>query len=201
MRLVIATRNKGKIQEIDQLLQGTGVVPVGLDNWPTAPEVVEDAETFEGNACKKAQTIAAFTGEWTLADDSGLAVIALGGLPGVHSARFAGEDADDEDNNKKLIQLMAGIPEEERGAAFCCAMAICSPQGGCQTFYATVEGRILERPRGKGGFGYDPYFYFEEFKQTTAELSMEVKNRISHRGKALKQAVVWLKEELMGKEA
>jgi XTP/dITP diphosphohydrolase len=189
MDLVVATRNQGKLREIRALLEGSGIVVFGLDAFPELPEVEEDGATFEANALKKAATVARLTGRLTLADDSGLEVAALGGRPGVHSARFAGDSARDADNNAKLLQTLAAIPPEKRQGAFCCAMALCDSEGECTVFFGKVEGIVLESPRGEGGFGYDPLFLVREYGLTMAELPMEIKNRISHRGQALRQAL------------
>jgi XTP/dITP diphosphohydrolase len=189
MELVVATRNQGKLREIRALLEGSGIVVFGLDAFPDLPEVEEDGATFEANARKKAATVARLTGRLTLADDSGLEVAALGGRPGVHSARFAGDSARDADNNAKLLQTLAAIPPEKRQGAFCCVMALCDSDGECRVFFGKVEGIVLESPRGEGGFGYDPLFLVREYGRTMAELPMEIKNRISHRGQALRQAL------------
>lgn len=189
MELVVATGNRGKLREIRRLLAETGIEVLGLDAFPELPEVEEDGETFEANARKKAETVARHTGRLTLADDSGLAVAALDGQPGVRSARYAGERAGDDDNNRKLLAALEGVPAECRQAAFHCAMALCRPGGECRVFHGEVAGVILTAPRGEGGFGYDPLFLVREYGKTMAELPMEVKNRISHRGQALRQAV------------
>ena len=189
MELVVATRNGGKLREIRRLLEETEIRVLGLDAFPELPETEEDGETFEANARKKAETVARLTGRLTLADDSGLVVDALDGRPGVRSARFAGVHATDEDNNRKLLSELSGIPRERRGAAFHCAMALCAPDGECRLFSGQVPGIILDAPRGNEGFGYDPLFLVREYGRTMAELSLDVKNRISHRGQALRQAV------------
>lgn len=192
MELVIATRNQGKLKEIRRLLQDTSIAVLGLESFPGLPEVEEDGATFAENARKKAETIAHLTGKLTLADDSGLEVAALNGAPGVHSARYAGPAARDADNNAKLLQALAGVAPEQRQGAFCCAMALAGPGRDTQLFFGRVEGRILTAGRGDGGFGYDPLFLVREFGQTMAELPLETKNRISHRGQALRQAVAVL---------
>ncbi|HKL49321.1 MAG TPA: non-canonical purine NTP pyrophosphatase, partial [Desulfuromonadales bacterium] len=130
----------------------------------------------------------------TLGDDSGLAVDALGGKPGVFSARYAGENATDADNNRKLLEDLAGVPPERRQGAFYCAMALCRPDGGCQIFSGRLEGEIVAGPRGSGGFGYDPLFLVPEYDRTLAELPLDTKNRISHRGRALKQVAEYLEQ-------
>jgi XTP/dITP diphosphohydrolase len=189
MELVVATRNAGKLREIRRLLAETGIRVLGLDAFADLPEIEEDGETFEANARKKAETVARLTGRLTLADDSGLVVDALGGQPGVRSARFAGVDATDEENNLKLLEELAGAPRERRGAAFHCAMALCRPEDECLLFFGRVPGIILDAPRGEEGFGYDPLFLVREYGKTMAELPLDVKNRISHRGQALRRAV------------
>ncbi|ALC15971.1 non-canonical purine NTP pyrophosphatase, RdgB/HAM1 family [Desulfuromonas soudanensis] len=189
MELVVATRNQGKLREIRALLEGSGITVLGLDAFPDLPEIEEDGATFEANARKKAVTVARATGRLTLADDSGLEVAVLDGRPGVHSARYAGETASDADNNAKLLQTLASVPAENRQGAFCCAMALCNREGECRVFFGKVEGLLLDSPRGEGGFGYDPLFLVREYGRTMAELPMEIKNRISHRGQALRQAL------------
>ena len=183
--LILATRNQGKRREIQNLLDSE-IQVISLDAFPNAPKVIEDGETFEANAIKKAREIAKYTGLPTLADDSGLVVDALNGAPGIYSARYAGEDATDKANNAKLIENMRDIPAKQRTAHFCCAMALASPDGRVQTSEAIWKGRILTTPRGANGFGYDPLFYVPTQNATSAELSSDEKNRISHRGQALR---------------
>ena len=195
MELVVATRNAGKLKEIRRLLEGTGILVLGLDAFPDLPEVLEDGATFAENARKKARETARLTGRLTLADDSGLEVAALGGAPGVYSARYAGEGAGDAANNEKLLAAMAEVPQGERRGAFVCAMALCGPDGACTIFDGRLEGMILEELRGSGGFGYDPLFLVPEYGQTLAELPLEIKNRISHRGQALRRALEHLPRE------
>lgn len=192
MRLVIATRNSGKLQEISKLLEPLGIPVVGLDQLPCTHEVVEDGASFTANACKKACEIATLTGCRTLADDSGLEVAALDGAPGIFSARYAGPACSDRDNNQKLLRELAEVPAGHRQAAFVCAMALAEPDGTCQVFSGRLEGLILTAPRGSGGFGYDPLFLVPEYGRTLAELPLEIKNRISHRGAALQQAIAEL---------
>ncbi len=183
--LILATRNQGKRREIQNLLDSE-IQVISLDAFPNAPKVIEDGETFEANAIKKAREIAKYTGLPALADDSGLVVDALNGAPGIYSARYAGEDATDKANNAKLIENMRDIPAKQRTAHFCCAMALASPDGRVQTSEAIWKGRILTTPRGENGFGYDPLFYVPTRNATSAELSSDEKNRISHRGQALR---------------
>ncbi len=189
MKLVVATGNAGKLKEIRRLLEQCGVEVLGLSAFPDAPDVVEDGETFSANAAKKAQTIAAFTGLPCLADDSGLVVEALTGRPGVHSARYSGENATDQSNNLKLLDELSHIAEGQRQAAFCCVMALCLPGRPIQFFEGRVEGTILRQEQGEGGFGYDPLFWLSDYQCTMAELPLDEKNKISHRGKALAQVV------------
>lgn len=192
--LVVATANRGKLRELEQLLDGTVTRLFSPADFPVFPEVVEDGETFAENAVKKARSAALATGKPVIADDSGLVVDELGGRPGVRSARFAGERASDAENNAKLLRELAGVPAERRTAAFCCVIALCLPGGECLTFEGRLEGVILDEPRGTGGFGYDPLFLVPDYGQTLAELPLVIKNTISHRGKAFAR----LKEYLQG---
>lgn len=182
--LLVATANKGKLREIELLLQGTVARLFSPVDFPTLPEVVEDGETFTDNAIKKARSAAIATGMPVIADDSGLVVDQLDGRPGVRSARFAGETASDADNNARLLRELAGVSAERRTAAFRCVIALCMPDGACMTFAGALNGIILDEPRGTAGFGYDPLFLVPEFGQTLAELPLAVKNAISHRGRA-----------------
>jgi XTP/dITP diphosphohydrolase len=183
--LVVASGNRGKLAEIAGILQGCVARLYSSADFPRFPDVVEDGETFEANARKKALSAAIFTGMPALADDSGLVVDALAGRPGVHSARFAGEGCGDAANNEKLLRCLDGVELRRRTAAFHCVAALCFPDGTCRTFHGELKGVILESPQGEGGFGYDPLFLVPEFGKTLAELDMETKNRISHRGRAL----------------
>jgi XTP/dITP diphosphohydrolase len=192
-KLLLATRNQGKVREIASFFAELGwhVEPVPAD----APEVVEDRDTFAGNAMKKAEEISALYHCPALADDSGLEVDALDGRPGVYSARFSGEDATDESNNMKLLQEMQGVGESERGARFVSAIALARPGQETLVSFGTVEGRVLTEPRGTDGFGYDPLFYLPSQGQTLAEITLQEKNAISHRAKALRAMVDMLKSE------
>lgn len=185
-QLLVATRNRGKIKEIKALLDGLVEEIICAADLPDLPETVEDGATFAENALKKAREASKATGLAVLADDSGLVVDGLGGRPGVHSARFAGVDANDAANNVKLLQEVAGLSQVERRAAFVCSMAYVSPDGVEQLFEGRVGGTIIDQPRGDHGFGYDPLFLVNGYQQTMAELPLEVKNRISHRGQALR---------------
>lgn len=192
MELVVATRNAGKLREIRALLAESGIEVRGLADFPELPEIEEDGATFAANARKKGETIASLTGRLTLADDSGLEVEALGGAPGVISARYAGVQGDDAANNRKLLQELDGLPLEERRGAFVCAMALSAPDGTSELFFGRLPGLIITELRGDGGFGYDPLFLVPEYGKTLAELPLEIKNRISHRGQALRQALAKL---------
>ena len=194
MKLLVATGNPGKLKEIIRILADSPIEVIGLDAFPALPEVVEDGDTFEANARKKAIEMAEGSGCLTLADDSGLVVDALDGAPGVISARYAGEDGDDEANNRKLMQVMQDVPDNQRQAAFHCVMALAEPGGGCRTFDGVIKGLLLREPRGEGGFGYDPYFLVPEYGKTTSELPLDIKNRISHRGNALRKVLPVLQE-------
>lgn len=196
MKLVLATHNRGKVRELRELLSGTGMEVVSLAAYPGVQEVKEDGTTFEENAIKKAREVAQAVGEIALADDSGLEVDYLDGAPGVYSARFAGEQHDDAANNRKLLQLMSGVPPEKRTARFRCVVAIATPGGKTETAEGTCEGLITTEPRGSGGFGYDPLFLVPAYSKTFAELDAAEKNLISHRGRALRNAVHLLEKIL-----
>lgn len=184
MKIVFATRNEGKVREISEMLSRTDLELVSLNHFTSVPEIVEDGKTYLENALKKARTVSEYTGETVLADDSGLQVDALGGEPGVYSARYAGEGASDEENNAKLLAKLKGIPTEERGASFHCALVLYHPDGRYQAFEAKWPGRIIDERRGSNGFGYDPIFLWPELEKTAAELPPEIKNKVSHRGQA-----------------
>ncbi|MEW5953299.1 MAG: XTP/dITP diphosphatase [Bacillota bacterium] len=186
--LVLATHNQGKVREMEKLLEGSGFKVLSLHEFPEFPEVVEDGDTFEANAIKKARETAAYTGRLALADDSGLEVDHLGGAPGVYSARFAGPARDDAANNRKLLKQLEGVPAEKRTGRFCCVVAVAAPDGRVKTARGTCEGLIGAEPRGDSGFGYDPLFYVPEYNQTFAQLDLAVKNKISHRGRAFAAA-------------
>jgi len=192
VELVVATRNAGKLKEIRRLLEGHDVEVLGMDCFPDAPEVIEDGATFAANATKKAQEMAAYTGRACLADDSGLIVAALNNQPGVHSARYSGTDATDQSNNRKLLQDLSEVSNDKRQAAFCCVMALALPGRPVELFEGRVDGEILTSERGEGGFGYDPLFWLPEHGCTMAELPLDIKNRISHRGQALRRVVDFL---------
>lgn len=187
MDLLIATANRGKWTEIYEALKDLTGDLLFLGNFSRAPSVVEDQPTFQGNALKKARKICQWSGRPALADDSGLVVQALQGRPGVHSARYAGPDAKDEANNRRLLKDMEEVPEGRRQAAFVCVLALVIREGKERIFEGRMEGEILRLPRGKNGFGYDPLFFIPPLGKTAAELSTDEKNQISHRGRALQQ--------------
>jgi len=183
--LVVATRNRGKLQEIRSLLEGVVDTVRCAADFAGFPETIEDGLTFRDNALKKAREAMRFTGLPALADDSGLVVDALDGRPGVHSARFAGEGSGDAANNRRLLEELNGIPADRRQAAFVCVLAFVTPAGIEQVFSGRVGGLVLTSERGEGGFGYDPLFLVDGFGRTMAELTLQEKNSISHRGQAL----------------
>ncbi len=184
-KLLIATRNLHKLREIQQIAAGLPFELLSLDDVDPIPEILEDGDTFEDNALKKALTTAKLTGVFTMADDSGLLVDALNGQPGVYSARFAGPDADDAKNNQKLLGLMRNVEKDDRTARFVCVIALAAPDGRTQMVKGTCEGSIAFEASGTGGFGYDPLFVPDGYVQSFAELDAGVKNQISHRAKAL----------------
>ncbi|NQU74111.1 MAG: RdgB/HAM1 family non-canonical purine NTP pyrophosphatase [Candidatus Omnitrophica bacterium] len=186
-RLVVATTNRKKKKELVSLLEGLGIEILTLDDFKNAPQVREDKKTFKGNAIKKAVVISRFTGALTLADDSGLKVEALGGLPGVRSARFAGPAQDDIANIKKLLRLLKGVPLYKRKAQFVCFAAIAYKGKLIRVVDGSVSGVVSLEPKGKFGFGYDPVFYYPPLKKNFAQLAPSIKNKISHRYKALKK--------------
>lgn len=186
--LVLGTRNRKKRGEIEEILGDLDIELADLTRWPVAPEVVEDGDTFVANARKKATELAKALGEWVLGEDSGLVVPALGGRPGVFSARYAGKQGDDEANNDKLLAELAPLPDASRAAYYVCTAALSDPKGEA---HAVVEGRchgvITRERRGTGGFGYDPLFLVPEYHRTFGELSPVVKHALSHRARALAQ--------------
>lgn len=186
MKLLIATHNLDKLREIRAIFALPGLDILDMHDIPDLPDVEEDGDTFRANAEKKAVTLARATGLRAMADDSGLCVDALDGAPGVLSARYAGEPADYEANNSKLLKALSG--RRNRSARFHCAVALAEPDGDCRVVEATCEGRITEEPRGRRGFGYDPLFVPEGHQRTFAEMAPELKHRISHRAKAFKLA-------------
>ena len=188
MRLVLATRNRHKVTEMRELLSELAVDVLSCQDFAGVPEVVEDGETLEDNAIKKALVVAKATGLPALADDTGLEVEALGGEPGVFSARYAGPSATYDDNNRKLLRALNGLTGRGRRACFTCVMALALPDGEVRTAAGRTWGSIAEEPRGTGGFGYDPVFVADGGEVTYAELTASEKHAISHRGKAMEGA-------------
>ncbi len=188
--LLVGTTNPGKSAEVEAAL---GRLPLNIRSLKalgTWPKIIEDGETFEENALKKARTLSEYSGYLTLADDSGLEVDALNGAPGIYSARYSGEEGNDARNNEKLLYELRGVPEEKRGARFVCVLALCAPKvGGLNelTVRDSCEGRIAFTPKGDHGFGYDPIFFYPPFGKTFGEIDRATKETVSHRGKALKK--------------
>ena len=181
-KLFLATGNKKKIKEISEILEGFEII--SINDGYKIPNVVEDKDTFEGNSQKKALEIAKVVGMPVIADDSGLCVEALNGAPGVYSARYSGENATDESNNKKLIEELKD--KDNKNAKFVCVITLATPDGDYHSFRGEVEGTIIDDPRGNDGFGYDPHFYIEKYGKSFAEIP-EIKKKISHRANALKK--------------
>ena len=189
MRLIIATGNEDKVREIDESLEGTGFEAISMKQAGFNPDIVEDGTTFEENALKKAMAVHELSGEYVMADDSGLCIDALDGAPGIYSARFCGEDSTYEEKFRKIFEMLADVPEDKRTAQFVCAIAVVKPDGTSFTVRGECRGVLHEKPVGENGFGYDPIFYVPEFGMTTAQMDPEVKNSISHRGRALRAMV------------
>lgn len=185
MILVIATRNRGKTIEIIDLLKDFPITIKNIDDFGPIPEVIEDGTTFEENAYKKASFTARVLGYPALADDSGLCVAALNGAPGIHSARYAGDNASDDQRCRKLLNELGDT--QNRKAAFHCVLSLAVPTGPALTYEAQCQGDITTAPAGQNGFGYDPIFFYPPLKKTFAQLTVEEKSRVSHRGKALKE--------------
>ena len=190
LRIVLASRNKKKTREVSEILLPYGFEVVPVTEFSDVPEVVEDGSTFAENAAKKASQTALHLRQWVIGEDSGLMVDALGGAPGIYSARYSGEGATDERNNQKLLSELQGVPEEKRGAGYLCSVALSDPGGviraACE---GTCRGRILPEAAGVGGFGYDPYFLVPEYHRTFGLLSATVKHRISHRARAFSRFI------------
>ena len=192
MKLILATNNQHKLTEFRRVLDPIGVTVISQNEAGISVDVEETGKTFEENAQIKAKAICDLTGEIVLADDSGLEIDYLNKEPGIYSARYMGEDTSYHIKNEKLIERLEGVPDEKRTARFVCAIAAAFPDGTMKTVRAAMEGRIGYKESGENGFGYDPIFYLPEYGCTSAELSMEEKNKISHRGKALRM----IKDEL-----
>ncbi len=202
MELLLASQNAKKHSELTRMLEPLGIPVLLPTDVGGIADVVEDQPTFAGNARKKAIAAANAQSRWSLADDSGLEVDCLDGAPGVHSARFAGEHGDDAANNAKLLEILASVPEEQRGARFVCALCLARPDGSVAfEVQGTTRGQILRAPRGDGDFGYDPLFLFtepdlEQTGRTFAELSPADKSAVSHRGRALRELTAALQAGL-----
>jgi XTP/dITP diphosphohydrolase len=200
--LVLATRNRKKAEELADHLTGLPIDLRTLAEFPAAPEVIEDGNTFLDNARKKAREIARALGQWTLGEDSGLVVDALGGRPGVYSARYSGPDATDDSNNRKLLEELRGVPADRRGAHYVCTAALADPSGEIRgEVEGRCHGRIGFEPHGSLGFGYDPLFIIPEYHKTFGELGLQVKRHLSHRARAVTQLRHLLRSVLSGRSA
>ena len=196
-KLILATSNKDKAREIAEILEGTPFVVTTMKEEGFAPDIVEDGKTFEENALIKARAVHALAnGAYVMADDSGLCIDALDGAPGIYSARFCGENSTYPEKFAKIFEMLKDVPEEKRTAKFVCSIAVVRPDGSEFTVRGEICGVLHEKPMGDGGFGYDPIFYVPEFGMTTAQMTKEQKNSISHRGKASRAMAEKLKEEL-----
>lgn len=187
--IIIASGNPGKILEITSAFENSGIKWLTQSDFKDWPEIDESEPTFEGNARKKAEILAAYFNKLALADDSGLEVDALNGAPGVISARFSGPESNADTNNAKLLAMLEGVPYDQRTARFTCVMALAGPNGIIETSEGFVKGHIVMKPSGEKGFGYDPLFIPNGCDHTMAELSLDEKNKISHRGRALREIV------------
>ena len=188
--LVLATRNPAKREELINLLKPHGICVKSLANFEQVPEIVEDGDTFAINAAKKAQVVSRGLGTWTIGEDSGLEVDALDGAPGVYSARYSGKDATDATNNRRLMDALRGVPTLNRTARYVCHVVVAAPDGDVKLrIQCCCRGRIIDRPRGSNGFGYDPFFLIPEYHRTFGELSPIVKRHLSHRGRSLRRLI------------
>jgi len=194
-KIIAATKNRGKLKEIRQLLSGLPYEVISMVDAGVTGDIEESGATFEENALIKARAVWKVTGETVLADDSGLEVDYLGGAPGVYSARYAGEGATDQDRNNKLLAALSGVPAEKRTARFVCVIAVIFPDGSEKIVRGTCEGYIADEPSGSNGFGYDPLMYVPELGMTVAQMDDDMKNKISHRGNAMRQLLAILGEE------
>ena len=196
-KLILATSNKDKAREIAEILEGTPFVVTTMKEEGFDPDIVEDGKTFEENALIKARAVHALAnGAYVMADDSGLCIDALDGAPGIYSARFCGENSTYPEKFAKIFEMLKDVPEEQRTAKFVCSIAVVRPDGSEFTVRGEICGVLHEKPMGDGGFGYDPIFYVPEFGMTTAQMTKEQKNSISHRGKASRAMAEKLKEEI-----
>lgn len=196
--VVIATRNTGKMNEMRKMLFNTSFSAFSLDEVSVLEEVEETGTSFEENAMLKAETYGKLSGKLTIADDSGIEVDALGGAPGIYSARYGGDGKDDQDRNKLLLENVEGIPEHQLTARFRCVVALWNPiDNTIVTFDGKIEGKITRNVRGKNGFGYDPLFFFPEKNKTLAELTLIEKERVSHRGEAMRKALAYMETNML----
>ena len=196
-KLILATSNKDKVREIGEILKDTPFVAVSMRDEGFDPDIVEDGKTFEENALIKARAVHALAKAcYVMADDSGLCIDALDGAPGIYSARFCGEDSTYPEKFAKIFEMLKDVPEEKRTAKFVCCIAVVRPDGSEFTVRGEICGVLHEKPMGDGGFGYDPIFYVPEFGMTTAQMTKEQKNSISHRGKASRAMAEKLKAEI-----
>ncbi len=198
-KIIVATGNAGKMREFRMILEDLGLEIISMKEAGVDPDIVEDGTTFAENAEIKARAVWALTGDIVLADDSGLVVDYLNGEPGIYSARYMGEDTSYKIKNQVIIDRVAAAPEEERTARFVCAIAAVLPDGSVLHTEGAVEGMIAHEPAGSNGFGYDPIFYLPEYGMTSAEIPLDRKNEISHRGKALEAMKLRLRE-IIGRE-
>lgn len=189
--IVLATKNQGKLKELKKATKDMAIKIFSLSDFPNCPDCPETGDTFEENACQKALFYESYTSLPCLADDSGLEVAVLKGAPGVFSSRYAGENATDDQNNEKLIEELKNVSYEKREGKYRCVLAYAEHGKIAATFEGTCEGKILLIPHGKGGFGYDPYFYLENLEKTVADITIEEKQKISHRGKAFELWKKW----------
>jgi len=196
MEIVLATRNKKKIEEMQRILDGMEITILTLEDFPSCLDVEEDKDSFEGNAIKKAVAISNCTNKIAVSDDSGLEVYALNGAPGVKSARYSGAGANDNANNKKLLADMKDLPTEKRSGRFVCVIALAHPEGEIYTFQGTIEGRIGEYPCGTMGFGYDALFHPKGLEKTFGQMAPQEKDALSHRNEALKKLKDHIKSHL-----
>ncbi len=195
LTIVLASRNHKKAREVSEILAPAGFMVIPVAEFPDVPEVEEDGLTFAANAAKKASEVARQLNRWVIGEDSGLQVDALGGAPGIYSARYSGAGATDEKNNQKLIADLANVPDEKRGAGYLCSVALSDPNGDIRiACEGTCRGRILNEANGEGGFGYDPYFLIPEYHLTFGQLSSVVKHRLSHRARAFATFVPMLRK-------
>ncbi len=197
LKLILATSNKDKAREIAEILSDTPFVVTTMKEEGYDPDIVEDGKTFEENALIKARTVHALAeGAYVMADDSGLCIDALDGAPGIYSARFCGENSTYPEKFAKIFEMLKDVPEEKRTAKFVCSIAVVRPDGSEFTVRGEICGVLHEKPMGDGGFGYDPIFYVPEFGMTTAQMTKEQKNSISHRGKASRAMADILRSEI-----